>query len=597
VIVVVTATATAAATVDAKPRYRGPMARCAQCHPAEVESFLGHGMSRSLGQAGTVASGRVANPSSRRHYEILDDARGPLLVTTLADGGVRRQRIVGRIGAGRVDTSWVTAEVDGGGETTDRLFFAPVETVTGAGLVLSPFESHPRAPGPDMPLTGSCLACHTTDRVPPVFPPNRLGADAFERLSPLTCSACHGDAARHVDLMSASASGTPGELGLVRLAALTPARQRDVCGRCHLQGDARFDLVQGRPHPERPLAGQMPAFVPRHPGPDFRFVGQLERLALSACFKATPAMTCTTCHRPHSGVDAQGVASFDQACGRCHSVARGHTTLTVREVTGRAARSAAGCVDCHVRRSQPFDLPHVRSADHFIQRRPPAARDDLPHRPFADAKGDLVLFDDGRLSPSLQTPGGRRWLSGTLAMALMTLGRFDEAARRFADWEAPAPPSSAADGSVLPPLESQPAFHTLRALVAMSRGEFAAADAAYAATLALDPRDAEARLDRARMHFDGGDLAGALIDTQAVIEAWPAAEHPWDLRAEIAERAGRPDLAIAALEASTRLWPSNARAWAALARLRRTRGDARGADAALARARTLSPSSASPPSP
>jgi cytochrome c-type biogenesis protein CcmH/NrfG len=99
------------------------------------------------------------------------------------------------------------------------------------------------------------------------------------------------------------------------------------------------------------------------------------------------------------------------------------------------------------------------------------------------------------------------------------------------------------------------------------------------------------------MHFDGGDLAGALIDTQAVIEAWPAAEHPWDLRAEIAERAGRPDLAIAALEASTRLWPSNARAWAALARLRRTRGDARGADAALARARTLSPSSASPPSP
>ena len=38
-------------------------------------------------------------------------------------------------------------------------------------------------------------------------------------------------------------------------------------------------------------------------------------------------------------------------------------------MTGGEPRSAAGCVDCHVRRSQPFDLTEVRSADHWIRRR------------------------------------------------------------------------------------------------------------------------------------------------------------------------------------------------------------------------------------
>jgi hypothetical protein len=111
-------------------------------------------MSRSIGPAGTVTPGMVTNPANKRRYEIAADTAGALLTATDSDGGTRRQRIVGRIGAGIFDTSWVAAEIDSGrGITTSRLFFAPVETVTGHGLQLSPFELHANSPGVDLALT------------------------------------------------------------------------------------------------------------------------------------------------------------------------------------------------------------------------------------------------------------------------------------------------------------------------------------------------------------------------------------------------------------------------------------------------------------
>jgi hypothetical protein len=243
-------------------------------------------------------------------------------------------------------------------------------------------------------------------------------------------------------------------------------------------------------------------------------------------------MTCTTCHQPHSGVAAQGVESFDATCQRCHTVAASHTTLTVPAVTGHPARSAQGCVDCHVRRSAPFDLPHVRSADHFIQRRIRLPQLDVPHRPFADVDGELAVYDDGRLAPSLATPEGQRWQSGVLAMGLMSMMRLEEAARHFEKF--PPPGTEAARRPFAPagfaPLETEAAFHSARGVVLMARGALDAARAAFSDAIALDPQAADARLARARLALAAGDTAAVLRDTQAVIEAYPKAEQPWDLR-------------------------------------------------------------------
>jgi hypothetical protein len=575
--------------------------RCVSCHADIVASYRTHGMFRSIGPAGSVETGAVSNPLTNTRYEMTTDSTGPLLTATLANGGVRRQRIVGRIGAGIFDTSWVGAEIDNAtGAMTERLFFAPLESVTGHGLQLSPFELHAGSPGMDQALTNECLTCHTTDTPRPApFPANDLGSDAFRRLSPLTCEACHGQADRHVRIMRGRSSQEGQGLGIRRLARLSPGEQRDVCARCHLQGDARIELVNGPPSPDRLMAGQIPVLVPRRAITDFRFVGQLERLSLSACFKGSPSMTCSTCHDPHTGVAAQGVASFDAACIACHEQSRrgirdtppgglagspgassniplsDHTHLTVRDVTGEASRSEAGCVDCHVRRSQPFDLPHVRTADHFIRRRIERPVMNIPHRQFSVREGEFELYEDGRLASALETTEGRRWRSGVLAMGLLMFGRFSDAARHFNTF--PPPGSEEARKPIAPegfvPLESSAAFHTARGFAMIASGRLDAARSAFSDAIAVDPRTAPARLARARMSVDVGDIRQAMIDTQALIDMYPRAEQPWDLRVEIARRVGRVDLALSAADASTRLWPSNPHAWAALAGAAHARGD------------------------
>lgn len=557
-------------------------AACARCHKDVVEAFRGHGMARSIGPATGVEPGTVTNPRTGTRYEVAAGADGAWLTAAGADGGRRRQRIVGRIGAGIFDTAWVTSEADADGVANGRVFFAPVETVTGHGLQLSPFELHADSPGLGMAVTRECLTCHTLDARAPgknAFPANALGAATFDALSPLTCSACHGDTATH----AANMRGERGEgagLGITRLARLSAGTQRDACARCHLQGDARIDLVDGHVDRDRPIAAQIPVLVPRRAIDDFRFVSQVERLALSACFRASPRMTCTTCHDPHSPVAAQGTASFDRACVSCHTDSDPHVQ-----------RERTGCVGCHVRRSQPFDLPHVRTADHFIRRRIPPAEDDVPHRQFAAREGSLALYDDGRLANALATPEGRRWQSGVMAMGLTTMGRFEEAARNFAAF--PAPGSNGARTPAAPagfaPLETNPAFHTVRGLVLMGAGRLEPAHAALSDAIALDPRATAARLARARLSLDMGDVRGAMVDTQAVIDAHPQSEAPWNLRVEIAQRVGRLDLALSAADASTRLWPSNARAWTTLAALARQAGDDARAQAALERARALEP--------
>lgn len=571
------------------------MRSCFYCHGPIVEAYLGHGMARSVGPVGTPPEGTVDNTAAGRNYEISVGEGGAWLEAIAADGGWRRQRLVGRIGAGIFDTSWVGMEVDAlTGAETGRLFFAPVETITDHGLELSPFELDSPSAGLDLALGEECLTCHTTRKLTELpgaaaargenlFPGNALGADAFEHLPPIGCEDCHGDAGRHVDQMPG------GDLGLVRLGELPPGEQRDVCGRCHLQGDVRLDLAGGSPSRERPLAGQIPVLVASRPTDDFRFVSQLERLALSACFRASPEMTCTTCHDPHTSAVRQGTASFDAACLECHDCARGEEA-GVPAVTGEPARTPDGCVDCHVRRSQPFDLPHVRSADHFIRRRIPPPQDDLPHRQFADPGGPLEIFDDGRLASALATDGGARWRSGVLAMGLMTLGRFEEAARRFASYPPPGTPEAvrATAPPVLVALEPRPSFHQMRAMAFMASGRTEEALAAFGDALKLDPVSPGALMSRARLRFAGGDVRGALEDTQVVIDNYPRAEHPWNLRAEMAERLNQPRLMTSALLASVEIWPSNAAAWYKLGR-GLAEIDVGQSRSALERARTLSP--------
>lgn len=582
------------------------MQSCVACHRSIVAEYLAHGMSGSVGPLGEPPKGEVTNEVSGRTYRLVEDSGEGWMETTFADGGIRRQRLVGRIGAGIFDTSWVTEEVDPwSGEATGRLFFAPVETLTEHGNALSPFDLEEGSPGLELELTEGCLTCHTTadlstlpgaaraaegKNTKHVFPSNALGSWAFDQLPAIGCEACHGDAEEHLAVMEGLEESL--DIGLPRLGSLPAGTQRDVCSRCHLQGDARFDLVDGRPALDRPLAAQIPALISERVDDDFRFVGQMERLALSPCFQGSPEMTCSTCHEPHTSATRQGTARFDSTCASCHDFCSRPGTLQVQAVTGEPARTEAGCVDCHVRRSQPYDLPHVRSADHYIRRRIPKPVDDIPHRQFADREGPVRLYDDGRLQPILATPAGKRWQAGIEAIGLLTMGRVEDAARRFETF--PPPGSEAARAINAPdplmPLQNQAAFHQSRALALMATGKVQEALRAFDDAVILDPLQAGPRLGRARLRFDLGDVQGALVDTQAVIDTYPRAHQPWDLRAQMAERLGRTDLALGAMQMSTRLWPPNASHWFKQGLLLRQQGNEQAAREAIRRARELEPS-------
>jgi len=582
-----------------------PMKPCFTCHRPIVESYLAHGMANSLGPVGAPPTGVVSNSMNGNRYELRQkDGKGWLEATTKS-GGKRRQRVVGRIGAGILDTSWATAEVDSwSGAETGRLFFAPVETITGQGAKLSPFENYSTSPGVDMELTHDCLTCHTLDRLEDLpgaardpggnalYPHNGLGADAFEQLSPFACDACHGATERHVELMTGTGAADPADIGLPRLARLPAPQQRDICARCHLQGDARLELNRDPPARGLPSVVHWPVLVPENQEEEYRFVSQLERLVVSECFQASEGMTCSTCHEAHSGVRSQGVASFDAACQQCHeSSCSRPPSLTVREVVGEAARTEAGCVDCHVRRSQPFDLPHVRSADHWIRRRISPPDDQVPHRQFALAEGGLQIFDDGRLAAAFETPQGRRWREGVFAVGLATLGRLPEAIDLFDRF--PAPGTEAARRPGAPEgwaaIEASTTFHQVRALVLQSQGRLPEALAAYSDALQLNENEAGARMARARLRFQMGDFLGAVEDTQVIIDTHPESEQPWLLRAQLARRLGRGDMATTAFSKATERWPSDPRIWFELAQGLRAQGRLPEAGDALLRAQALNP--------
>ncbi len=582
------------------------MQSCVACHRSIVAEYLAHGMAGSVGPLGEPPTGEVVNETSGRIYRLVEDGGEGWMETTFADGGTRRQRLVGRIGAGIFDTSWVTEEVDPwSGEATGRLFFAPVETVTGYGHALSPFDLAESSPGLEMELTEGCLTCHTTadlsalpgaakaaegENTKHVFPPNALGSWAFDQLPAIGCEACHGDADEHLAIVEGLEESL--DTGLPRLASLPAGTQRDVCSRCHLQGESRFDLVDARPSLDRPLAAQIPALVSDRVDDDFRFVGQMERLALSPCFQGTPEMTCSTCHEPHTSAARQGTARFDATCASCHDFCSRPASLRVEEVTGDPPRTEAGCVDCHLRRSQPYDLPHVRSADHYIRRRIPKPVDDIPHRQFADREGPVRLYDDGRLQPVLSTAAGKRWQAGIEAIGLLTMGRVEDAAARFETFPPPGTEAARAVSAPDPlmPLQNQAAFHQARALTLMATGKVQEALRAFDDAVLLDPLQAGPRLGRARLRFDLGDVEGALVDTQAVIDTYPRAEQPWDFRVYMAERLGRTDLALGAMQRSTRIWPPNASHWFKQGLLLRQQGNEQAAREAIRRARALEPS-------
>ena len=211
----------------------------------------------------------------------------------------------------------------------------------------------------------------------------------------IDCQRCHGAGTNHMRIAQ-TAGAKPGEIraSILNPRRLTPALQMDVCMQCHLEptsGDLpslirRFDRAPFSFTPGEPLVNFELVFD-HAPGTGhddkFEIVNSSAyRLRKSQCFlQSKGAMTCTTCHDPHSTA-----SNYSDACRGCHaSLSAGHPVAVTE------------CISCHMPKGQTDDVINAMMTDHWIQRRP--APRDL-------TKGDLTKAQPyrGKVIPYYPSP-------------------------------------------------------------------------------------------------------------------------------------------------------------------------------------------------
>ncbi|MFN7923023.1 MAG: tetratricopeptide repeat protein [Bryobacteraceae bacterium] len=235
------------------------------------------------------------------------------------------------------------------------------------------------SPGYDRPdhhdfrrvVVEGCLFCHAAYPQP--------GAET--KLEPIDCQRCHGPGRAHAE----SAGREP----IVNPKKLSRERQLDICMQCHLETTSsplpdsirRFNREVHSFRPGEELADYKLHFDhAAGSGRDdkFEIAHAAYRLRKSACFQKSQ-MTCSTCHDPH--VVRRGAAAA--GCTQCHATAHNQNTT---------------CLDCHMPKRRAEDAVHTVMTDHFIRRKPVAAKPNA-----APYRGEVRLYYPETLPASAES--------------------------------------------------------------------------------------------------------------------------------------------------------------------------------------------------
>lgn len=391
-----------------EPSGRAGDAACRQCHEDIAARYAKHGMATT----GLVAIPRGGSPALRAAFDagaIVQHVGSGFAYRPFRDGDrfFVEERIDGDGGATLHTTTVEITHTYAAGRIGQAfgyvrggyVYQVPVDWYPGARRwALDPSFGGGNARF-GRPFLSFCLGCH-------VDAPARRGSSPDLVRLPLSagvgCEHCHG-----AGLVHARSSGTE---SMLDLATLPPARKLDICAQCHLQGTAEI-LRPGREifayQPGQALHRHRVNFVERTAHADrFQLVGQVDRMARSKCFTASSgALTCTTCHDPHTSSRAQPAASWRAACLTCHQDA---SCTAPREA--RAARGDA-CSECHMRRDTATDfrvaVPGVSLpiVDHWIRRtfEPPSPVDTIVTRqPAGDVRPFVELLGEELDGPHLE---------------------------------------------------------------------------------------------------------------------------------------------------------------------------------------------------
>ncbi len=363
--------------------------QCAGCHRAIYESYSRTPMAQTSGRAGAGPMRESFTNAAFYHaptgfrYRAGRNAGGYFFEFGKSDGTLSgRKALPYFIGSGATARSYLL-EDDG------YLFEAPVAYYSGAHeWRLAPGYENYAYPYLTRPAAPGCLTCHASALSVVAGTQNRYGSPPFGE-DGVACERCHGPGEEHMRKMRAGDSSHGA--AILNPAKLTPERRDSVCAQCHLSGEVRV-MKAGRDWQsfragER-LADSVTVFVRANANPGMKVTGHVEKLAQSACKRASgDKLWCGTCHDPHAVPKAgERAAWFRAKCLSCHDAAACKET--------RSARAARGddCTSCHMPKTAVTDAQHVVYTDHSIPRRPRAREADSP-------AAELAVFGGGRAEP------------------------------------------------------------------------------------------------------------------------------------------------------------------------------------------------------
>lgn len=343
-----------AADDGAAPRSLAEAESCRPCHAAIVTSYLttAHFASTAVADTTTVhgsfAPGanvlQTANPAiaftmERRPDGLYQTARDTAL------GLSRSERFGVVVGSGRKGQSYLFW-ADG------VLIQLPVSWLAAPDRWINSPGYQDGQVDFDRVIPPRCLECHsTTFRVEQVATGARYAEDYQLGIS---CQKCHGPGAEHVAWHTAN-PGAAEPHAIYRPSAAPRKEQLDACAVCH--GGA-LKLTQPA-FSYRPGARFEDHFA-RLPEPDSVVPdvhgNQVALLEQSACFRASPSMTCATCHDVHQA--ERDPVALAGKCLTCHAAGAHPEASTLGE------RLLRECVDCHMpsRPSMALQLSGVGAA-------------------------------------------------------------------------------------------------------------------------------------------------------------------------------------------------------------------------------------------
>jgi tetratricopeptide (TPR) repeat protein len=231
--------------------------------------------------------------------------------------------------------------------------------------------------GPAQQWNSMCADCHSTNLRKGYRPADATYETTWSEID-VSCEACHGPGAKHVEWAGAAAGATPGgeDRLVVRLADPEPAAwvmdaktgiaKRSVPRRAHVEVDtcapchSRRTVIDSGDLAGKPfLDGHVPALLTEGL---YHADGQMEdevyvygSFLQSKMYRA--GVTCRDCHDPHR-LEVYGAGN--ETCARCHLAAKFDAVSHHHHPPGSPG---ARCVECHMpaRNYMVIDARHDHS--------------------------------------------------------------------------------------------------------------------------------------------------------------------------------------------------------------------------------------------